>query len=65
MQSSELKEQFDEQLSQLLRTYKHKGLSYTRMADSLDWHLELAQSRSNGHTDRSNDNHQSQQRNRS
>ena len=43
---SNLKQQLDAELSQLLREYEDRGLSPDKIGDSLEWHYELAQSRS-------------------
>jgi len=43
---SNLKQQLDTELSRLIREYEDRGLSADEIGDSLDWHSELAQSRS-------------------
>jgi len=43
---SNLKQQLDAELSRLVREYEERGLSPDQIGDSLDWHSELAQSRS-------------------
>lgn len=47
--STELKQELDEQLSLLVRKYEDRGMSSDDIADSLEWHAELADSRSNEH----------------
>lgn len=47
--STELKQELDEQLSLLVREYEDRGLSSDDIADSLEWHADLAESRSNEH----------------
>lgn len=42
---SDLKQQLDAELSQLVREYESRGLSPDEIGDSLAWHYELAQSR--------------------
>lgn len=42
---STLKQQLDNELSQLIREYEERGLSADEIGDSLSWHLELAESR--------------------
>jgi len=44
---SELKQDFDQQLSTLIREYEDRGLGHDEMDDSLAWHLELVRSRYN------------------
>lgn len=43
---SDLKQQLDAELSQLVREYEDRGLSPDEIGDSLDWHSELALTRS-------------------
>lgn len=43
---STLKQELDEELSQLIREYEDRGLTSDDIADSLEWHVELAESRS-------------------
>lgn len=42
---SDLKQQLDAELSQIVRQYEDQGLSPDEIGDSLAWHLELAESR--------------------
>lgn len=39
---SDLQQEFDEELSRLLREYQDRGLSFEEMIESLDWHYDLA-----------------------
>jgi hypothetical protein len=43
---SDLKQQLDAELSQLVREYEERGLSPDEIGDSLAWHMDLAHSRS-------------------
>lgn len=43
---SDLKQQLDAELSRLVREYEERGLAPDEIGDSLDWHSELALSRS-------------------
>lgn len=43
---SNLKQDFDEELSQLIKKYEKEDLSQREIADSLQWHYELAESNS-------------------
>lgn len=43
---SDLKQQLDAELSRLVREYEDRGLDPDEIGDSLDWHSELAITRS-------------------
>lgn len=44
----QLKQDLDEDLSQLVQNYEHQGLSANEIVDSMIWHAEVAVSRSQG-----------------
>lgn len=49
---TDLKQQLDADLSRLIREYEDRGLSPDTIGDSLDWHSELARSRSSKQPER-------------
>lgn len=43
--SSDLKQELDRDLSELIREYEKRGLASADISDSMIWHSELARSR--------------------
>lgn len=52
--STDLQQEFDRELSELLQQYAGNGLDGESMADSLLWHSELALSRTTTEPEREN-----------